>query len=391
MSHFKLTVLLLIIFILTTTAARAQNNSVANTGGNGNTNTNVNANTNANTNVNASVNAAANVNANTNAVADANTNTNSTKPPVPGRRLKIIFSGSDPNDISKVILRASDLEAPSRRFTFLANTPEIKTLLQTKFKEGDIVSVAYDEERDGVKILKDIILASETVNDLWRYGFPVLVFLLLIFLSYVLLRGKLKCLIVGEDNLYSKSKLQIAVWFFVLITTYISVFVIRYYYSDYNLIGGITIPSNLLLLSGLSALTFGAAKGLALANINKGFKKIDSTGNTPKFADFFQDDNGNVDLGDFQLIVITFLAVAIYIVQVFAFLEVVQLSRFVTLPDVDSALLTVVGLGHGSYLVKKAVGEGPMSRKSTTTTNPPPVKAETKTQTDVPPVQKDES
>ncbi|HEY0049343.1 MAG TPA: hypothetical protein VGB68_08675, partial [Pyrinomonadaceae bacterium] len=94
------------------------------------------------------------------------------------------------------------------------------------------------------------------------------------------------------------------------------------------------------------------------------------------------------DLGDFQLIVITFLAVAIYIVQVFAFLEVVQLSRFATLPDVDSALLTVFGLGHGSYLVKKAVGEGPVSQKSTTN---PPVKAEPKIQTDVSPVEKDES
>lgn len=381
MSRFQLNAFLLIISILAITAANAQTNSVNNTGGNGNANTNINANINTNINANA-IPAASKP-----AAADATPTPVPKKSPAPGQKLKIIFSGADPYNENSVILQVSDADDPLQRYTFLAEDAEIKALLLTKFKEGDIISVVYEDRNDD-KILKDISVVLRKVSELWRYGLPILVFLLLIFLSYVLLRGGLRFLIVGEDNRYSKSKLQIAAWFFVLISTYISVFVVRFYYSDYNLIGGIGIPTNLLILSGLSALTFVAAKGITQGNVNSGMHKPKA--DSPRFADLFQDDAGQVDLGDFQLVIITSIAIITYIVQIFGFLGVIELYRAVTLPDVDSTILASFGLGHGAYLIKKAVAEGAPAQKDKTSTSQPPAKVETETQPDVPSPANDE-
>jgi hypothetical protein len=83
------------------------------------------------------------------------------------------------------------------------------------------------------------------------------------FLLYFIFSGfKPTQLIIGEDNRYSNSRFQMAVWFFVLITTYIAALWIRVLWAGWDFIGGVDIPKNLLLLSGMSALTFGGAKGI---------------------------------------------------------------------------------------------------------------------------------
>jgi hypothetical protein len=69
-------------------------------------------------------------------------------------------------------------------------------------------------------------------------------------------------LVIGEDGHYSNSKFQIALWFGILIATYFATFVLRAIQSHYDFLGNIGIPNNLLLLSGMSVLTFGAAKGI---------------------------------------------------------------------------------------------------------------------------------
>ncbi len=72
-------------------------------------------------------------------------------------------------------------------------------------------------------------------------------------------------LIVGQDNRYSNSKFQVALWFFVLITTYIAIFALR---AKGGVIGQINIPEHLLLLSGMSAFTYAAAKGITTSKVN---------------------------------------------------------------------------------------------------------------------------
>ena len=81
-------------------------------------------------------------------------------------------------------------------------------------------------------------------------------------LAAVLLAGELKLLIVGEDNRYSNSKFQMAAWFGALLTSYISTIFLRWWTGGGAYIGGVNIPNHLLALSGLSAFTLGAAKGI---------------------------------------------------------------------------------------------------------------------------------
>jgi hypothetical protein len=45
-----------------------------------------------------------------------------------------------------------------------------------------------------------------------------------------------------------------------------------------------------------------------------------------------------------------------YLVLVLHFLGSLELRATITLPDVDSTVLAVFGLGQGAYLTKKAVG-----------------------------------
>jgi hypothetical protein len=171
----------------------------------------------------------------------------------------------------------------------------------------------------------------------------------------------LKNLIVGGDNRYSNSKTQIVLWFSILIITYITCIVLRSYYGGIDFVGGVTIPQNLLLLSGLSALTFATAKGITESRINSDRETRElknPNNNRPKFPDdLFRDDKGSVDLGDFQMIIITLLAVVVYLAEVLGFLGMIEFHKVVTLPDVDTTILATFGLGQGAYLAKKFVGD----------------------------------
>jgi positive regulator of sigma E activity len=51
---------------------------------------------------------------------------------------------------------------------------------------------------------------------------------------------------------------------------------------------------------------------------------------------------------------ITLLAVVVYLFQLINFLGVLKLYKSVTLPDVDTTILSIFGLSQGAYLAKKA-------------------------------------
>jgi hypothetical protein len=209
-----------------------------------------------------------------------------------------------------------------------------------------------------------------------------------------------KQLIISEDDRYSNSRFQMALWFFVLIVTYIAALLIRVWQLDWTFIGGVDIPKNLLLLSGMSALTFAGAKGITTSKLaaagtaaqpNPAIAKAQATDGPNFFRDLTHNDGipampaqdavlgpppaagmapvvvrpaipakdavpPQFDFGDFQMVIITLIAVATYIVLVFNFFGHVEYSKIVSLPDVDTTLLATFGLGQGAYLTKKAVG-----------------------------------
>jgi len=87
-------------------------------------------------------------------------------------------------------------------------------------------------------------------------------------LAAAVTRGAPLKFIVGMDNRYSNSKFQVALWFWILFSTYLTVVVLRVVYAGWDFFGGVNIPQNLLVLSGLSVLTYGGAKAITTAKVN---------------------------------------------------------------------------------------------------------------------------
>jgi len=204
----------------------------------------------------------------------------------------------------------------------------------------------------------------------------------------VLTSGRPQRLILGEDNRYSGSKFQVFLWFFIVISAYLTVFLVR---LKAGVVGGIGIPPHLLLLSGFSAVSFAGAKAITTSKVNNAAAMglnnpkpaaaaaaaVGAAAGVRSLKELIGDLTSNdglkvpnpqggaplltvpmLDLGDTQMIVITLVAVLTYLVIVYTYLGSTDFSAVavVSLPDVDSTLLSLFGLGQGAYLSKKAVG-----------------------------------
>jgi Cu/Ag efflux protein CusF len=168
-------------------------------------------------------------------------------------------------------------------------------------------------------------------------------------------------LIMGEDGRFSNSKFQTVIWFGIVIISYLATLWLRARELGGDMLGGVNIPQNLFLLSGMSALTFTAAKGITVTKIQNavaaGVANSKSSATSASFwSDLTSNDSNQFDLGDFQMLAMTFLAVGVFAALVFHFLGSLEARTIVYLPDVDTTILASFGLGQGAYLTKKAVG-----------------------------------
>ncbi len=259
-------------------------------------------------------------------------------------------------------------------------------------KDGDGPNLQFPSLQF-IEVLRKSLFAREQPNSFPRefWTFSAWAALLLL-IAFALTRGHPLMLIVGMDNRYSNSKFQLALWFWVLIASYLTVFSLRISTCGWDFAGGINIPENLMVLSGLSALSFGGAKAIttaksnaaqaglvdaeafnpavlnpaavpnlkaalpALESVVKPFLKMSRAGGEDFWRDLVQNDVGEFDFGDFQMLIVTLLAVGTYLVVLFHFLNYFDLRRQITLPDVDTTVLTAFGVGQGAYLTKKAAG-----------------------------------
>jgi hypothetical protein len=237
------------------------------------------------------------------------------------------------------------------------------TALQDRLKglhKGDRLSVVVATE-NGQAILQAMSVRVIPVGRVFR-TVVLLVAMFAFWLVCFLLSGfHPEKLIVGEDGRFSNSKFQTVLWFGVLVSCYLATFWLRFHELGGDMMGGINIPQNLLLLSGMSALTFTAAKGITVTKIQNaraaGVLNIKSFADTARFwTDLTSNDSSQFDLGDFQMLIMTFLAVGTFLVLVIHFLGALEARTIVDLPDVDTTILASFGLGHGAYLTKKAVG-----------------------------------
>ncbi|HEV2853392.1 MAG TPA: hypothetical protein VHC97_11365 [Thermoanaerobaculia bacterium] len=249
-------------------------------------------------------------------------------------------------------------EIPAEKWKSVTLTadPKVKTEMKGLHPK-DLVQVA---ESGGT--MQDVEIQKVSVAFLRIFFTMIVTAALLWIIAWLAIRGTgygLARFLVGRDNRYSKSKFQIAIWFGTVITAYLATLALRWWASVPSLVGGVDIPQNLLLLSGISALSFGTAKGITQGKENRAEAAgvpAKPVADHPRFpSDLVSDDSGQPDLGDFQMVVITLIAVGVYVVQMFDFLSLLHLSAQVSLPDVDPTLLGIFGISHGAYITKKAV------------------------------------
>jgi hypothetical protein len=158
----------------------------------------------------------------------------------------------------------------------------------------------------------------------------------------------------GADRRTSTSKFQWMLWTYVVLYCYTALYVARF-------VTGMTapiedFPSNVLLAMGLSATTGAAAKGLKLAQLSTGrVRPSFNTSGGHSLRWLFTDDSGVPDLGKSQMLAWTALAAAIYVADTVRLVHVGlgQPDMLVRLPDIDSALMILMGLGQAGYLGMK--------------------------------------
>jgi hypothetical protein len=248
--------------------------------------------------------------------------------------------------------------------------------------KGDRLALAVDDAANPTTI--QAVMSLQKNRGFWPVvGYIAAALAILLAFGAVVTQGNPLALVIGGDNRYSNSKLQMAAWFFVLISIYVAavlVFLVNGW-SDY--IGQISIPQNLVILSGLSTLTYGAAKVITVTKVADAkaispqylaatgapppaaatplaqvaadaVYQLKVTGAArPRWRDLVQDDEGCVDLADCQALFITLLALVLYVISGYVFLSRLAPIPGLVLPDVDSTLLSIFGLGQGAYLAKK--------------------------------------
>lgn len=164
----------------------------------------------------------------------------------------------------------------------------------------------------------------------------------------------LKYMMVGKDNRYSNSQFQTVLWFSTLVVALFTTQIIRVAQGGPLLAGWVSIPVNLVALSGLSALTFVGAAAITDGNVKSG-RILKASAKRPRFPyDLFHNDAGQFDLADFQSMLVSVMAAVAYVVILLGYLGSINLKQE-WLPDVNSTILAIFGLGQGTYLAKKAL------------------------------------
>ena len=159
-------------------------------------------------------------------------------------------------------------------------------------------------------------------------------------------------LIEGADLRLSSSKLQWFIWTLVVIFAYMSVYAARAYTGHWEVISD--IPANVLIAMGFSTVTMAGAKGITASYSASGqVARVQADPNNPKDnagpGSIFCNDDGKPDLSKIQMLSWTLIASFIYISRLAQTIH----AALLVLPDIDPAMMVLMGLGQGAYLGKK--------------------------------------
>jgi hypothetical protein len=178
------------------------------------------------------------------------------------------------------------------------------------------------------------------------------VLILLWLIYFVLTRSwnpfKVVC---GADGRPSTSKLQFWLWTIVVLFSYVAIYAARVKAGHFDAISD--LPANVLIALGLSIFTATAAKGITVSYLQSGdVVKPPATSRTSGASQVLREDDGSLDLSKIQMLAWTVIAIGIYLINVGA---QIKHGPYDKLPDIDAALMVLMGLGQGAYLGKKLV------------------------------------
>jgi hypothetical protein len=134
----------------------------------------------------------------------------------------------------------------------------------------------------------------------------------------------------GKHRPYSLARTQMALWFFVIMASWLLLFVVK---QSLN-----TIPDTMMVLMGISAGT-----GLGAVAIDKKHRgKVRSSRGFMR--DILQDENG-ITIHRFQMVAWTIVLTTVFIWQVAFYLK---------MPEFNASLLVMMGISSGTYLGYKS-------------------------------------
>jgi len=182
------------------------------------------------------------------------------------------------------------------------------------------------------------------------------------FFAGIVVKWKMSQYFIGRDNRVSNSQTQLVLWSTTALGVYLTTVLLRAWLGlgtgNSDMFGGVDIPPNLLAVSGLSGLTFAGARTITTAKDDaaqaQGLVQKTPDPHGASFYDLFQDDHDHVDLGDTQMILITVIAIILYLAKSFVFWATLKVESSVMMPEIDTYLLASFGIGQGAYLAKKA-------------------------------------
>lgn len=241
--------------------------------------------------------------------------------------------------------------------------PADKQALDLGARPGDRIWLTVDDPIHPQHVVQ-ITRIARPVPPLQRTLALVGAFAAIAVLAALATSGKPWRFAVGDDNRLSNSQSQLVLWFGVVAVVYGGALVLRAWFLGWDFIGGISMTTNVLAMTGLSGLSFGAAKIVAVQKSASAVAPVSAAAAPPsaepaapvrpKFTDLFLNDYGDADLGDFQMILISVAAALIFACASWQFLALLDIVKTTTLPDIDTALLGSFGVGQGAYLIKKA-------------------------------------
>lgn len=154
----------------------------------------------------------------------------------------------------------------------------------------------------------------------------------------------------GEKRALSASKFQSLIWTLITLFAYVSIFGARFLsmkagepVSSVELPG---LPVKLLILMGLSVATAAGSKGVTISYKSQGL--IDKKG-----GGLLTTPQEDADLIKIQMLVWTIIAAGIYMITV---VDNISNNTF-ELPDIEGALLVLMGASQGAYIGNKLVSK----------------------------------